>query len=231
NRLFDRNLVAPIWGESEVGQRQRSGRERSPHDPTHRTRHLLDLWTLLSAGLPPARSRPPDPEKEPTDDRPQREGNELLPRGDHVAAGCYNESSVARRLLWTSLAALAPLVLSGSCAQKESPGYYQPPGVGAAAGASGAAGGAGQLPPLRPARGVCPGEEPIAPRDLCGTALIPVEVKRPNPYSLLDGAGRMEDPIARRLPKLEASKSATLRVAQVHGHRLNYGLATFPASS
>lgn len=138
---------------------------------------------------------------------------------------------MARRLLWTSLAALAPLVLSGSCAQKESPGYYQPPGVGGAAGASGAAGAAGQLPPLLPTPGVCPGQEPIDTSELCGNEVIPVEVKRPNLYFLLDVSGSMEEPITRRLTKLEASKSAILRVAEVHGHRLNYGLATFPASS
>lgn len=137
---------------------------------------------------------------------------------------------MARRLLWTTLAALVSLTLSGACSEKESPGYYRPPGSGGSAGESGAAGAAGQLP--LPPRGpsVCPGQEPIDPSQLCGNEVIPVDLKRPNLYFLLDVSGSMEDRIGARLSKLQASKAAILRVAEVHGHRLNYGLATFPSS-
>ncbi len=138
---------------------------------------------------------------------------------------------MARRLLWLSLAALVSLTLSGACSQKESPGYFRPPGSGGSAGEGGAAGAAGQLPPPSPQPNRCPGQDPIDPSELCGNEVIPVEVKRPNLYFLLDVSGSMEDRIGARLSKLEASKAAILRVAEVHGHRLNYGLATFPSSS
>lgn len=55
--------------------------------------------------------------------------------------------------------------------------------------------------------------------------------KRPNLYFLLDVSGSMSEPIAsgRSTTKLAAAKRSILDVANELGHRVNYGLAAFPA--
>lgn len=73
--------------------------------------------------------------------------------------------------------------------------------------------------------------EPIDTSGLCGAQVVPVITKRPNLYFLLDVSGSMGEPIAtgRTTTKLSAAKQSIVDVANDLGHRVNYGLAAFPA--
>lgn len=127
-----------------------------------------------------------------------------------------------------------PLAVSSSCSEKASPGYFQGLGgersrpSGGSAGAHSTAGARGFVPGGEDPN--CPSPTPIDPTALCGNEVIPVSVKRPNLYFLLDVSGSMEERIEARLTKLTASKDALKRVVTSQGHRLNYGLAVFPSS-
>lgn len=141
---------------------------------------------------------------------------------------------MSRRVAWLLFPSLAALVLASSCAEKERPGYFQGQGgsksdsPGAVAGSASYAGAASGPWGIEDPN--CPSPTPIDPTELCGNEVIPVAVKRPNLYFLLDVSGSMNERIDGRLSKLAASKAALERVVTSQGHRLNYGLATFPSS-
>jgi len=73
---------------------------------------------------------------------------------------------------------------------------------------------------------------------LCGAQTVPVIVQKPTLYFVVDVSGSMEEPLAEpdataeelaRAPtKLEASQEALLTLTLEHGHRIHYGMATFP---
>jgi hypothetical protein len=68
---------------------------------------------------------------------------------------------------------------------------------------------------------------------LCGEQLVPVVVQKPTLYFVMDVSGSMTEPLllgdsAATVTKLEASQAALLSLTLEHGHRIHYGLATFP---
>lgn len=73
---------------------------------------------------------------------------------------------------------------------------------------------------------------------LCGEQVVSVVVQKPTLYFVLDVSGSMSEPlvdadadqdeIEAAPTKLEASQDALLALTLEHGHRIHYGLATFP---
>ena len=83
----------------------------------------------------------------------------------------------------------------------------------------------------------CEGPPTPETMDLCGEQVVPVVVNRPTLYFVLDVSGSMFEPLPADdagssqgdpLTKLEASQAAILSLTLEHGHRIRYGLATFP---
>ncbi len=66
--------------------------------------------------------------------------------------------------------------------------------------------------------------------ELCGNQIVPVVVQKPNIYFVLDVSGSMREPIEARgsVSKLAAVKEVLLSLTRDLGHRISYGLATFP---
>lgn len=63
----------------------------------------------------------------------------------------------------------------------------------------------------------------------CSNEVVPVVQEKPNLYFIVDLSGSMSEPIAAgALTKVSAAKQAMLSVVGDLGHRIRYGLATYP---
>jgi hypothetical protein len=130
-------------------------------------------------------------------------------------------------------AALA-LLLALGCETRE----RAPPYVGGTAGE----GGTESMPPLDPDPDpACEGPPTPDTKGLCGEQVVPVVVNRPTLYFVLDVSGSMIETLKNGdsipgsdrnadgwVTKLEASQAALVSLTLDLGHRIQYGLATFP---
>lgn len=105
-----------------------------------------------------------------------------------------------------------------------------------AGGGAGSEGGAGPIhvgdgdPEVEPD---CEGPPSPDTTTLCGEQVVPVVVSKPTLYFVVDVSGSMAEPLSTGDPddavtKLQASQAALLSLTLEHGHRIHFGLATFP---
>jgi len=127
-------------------------------------------------------------------------------------------------------AAVAPLLaLAIGCGlERERPPYW----VGSDAGGALSGDGGIDLDPE------CEGPPAPDTTSLCGQQVVPIVVQKPTLYFLVDVSGSMAEPLVEpdasqaeiedAPTKLEAGKAALLSLTLEHGHRIHYGLATYP---
>lgn len=72
----------------------------------------------------------------------------------------------------------------------------------------------------------------IDDEDACDSTTVNLAQRKPTLYFVLDTSGSMFETVASgRDTKLEAAQSALLAVVKELGHRINYGMATFPGAA
>ncbi len=74
----------------------------------------------------------------------------------------------------------------------------------------------------------CQGPPKPSTSNLCGNEVVPVVQEKPNIYFVLDSSGSMSFEMESGATRLAASKSAMTNLLHELGHRINYGLATYP---
>jgi len=63
----------------------------------------------------------------------------------------------------------------------------------------------------------------------CGAEIVPVQQQKPNLYFVLDVSGSMNDPMGTQsTTKIASAKQSIISVVEELGHRVRYGLGTFP---
>lgn len=85
--------------------------------------------------------------------------------------------------------------------------------------------------PEEPPEEECEGPPTPDTTELCSDEVVPLLLQKPQLYFLLDVSGSMNEVLdAPRTTKLSAAKQSILTVVSELGHRIHYGLATFPGA-
>lgn len=115
-------------------------------------------------------------------------------------------------------AALVGPLLLGACGAKDD---HPPPLSGRpSSGGSGSIGGTGG--------DECEGPPEPDAQGLCGNEVVPVVQEKPNLYFVLDSSGSMSLDIEGGGTRIGAAKTAITNLLHELGHRIRYGLATYP---
>lgn len=133
-----------------------------------------------------------------------------------VAQVCYGARV---RVVWALSSLLASVAAMLACQGRERPPTFDGDGISAQGGEAGIGDDADDAG--------CEGPPPI--ENTCGAQIVTVQQQKPTLYFVLDVSGSMNDPLGPRKPtKIASAKQSIIAVVEELGHRVRYGLSTFP---